>query len=134
MDYIHSTHVAVPESAIREICTDLLRNTIHECLGDDIDLSQLQLMLLGRKMNEVTDSMCRSNRVSVDGWHLDTNQIHEIANELHNYRKIPAIKAFRLASGAGLREAKDFIDSFCYGPRHDPGPVSAVAFQATFGK
>ena len=134
MDYIYSTHVAVPESAIHQICTDLLRNTIHECAGEDIDLTQHQLMLLSRKMNAVMDSMCQSNRVSIDGWRLEDKQIYEIANELHNGRKIGAIKAFRSATGAGLKEAKHFIDSFCVGRNRESGPVSAVAFQATFAK
>ena len=134
MDYIYSTHVVVPESTIRQICTDLLRNTLHECSGEDMDLNESQLMLLGRKMNEVIDSMCHSNRISVDGWHLDENQVHEITSELHNHKKIAAIKAFRAATGAGLKEAKNLIDSFCNGPFKESGPVSAIAFQVTFGK
>ena len=134
MDYIYSTHVAVPGITIRKICTDLLRNTIHDCAGEDIDLTQHQLELLGRKMNAVIDSMCRSNRVSVDGWHLSNDQVNEITEELHNCRKIEAIKAFRSATGTGLREAKDLIDSFCHGPRKETGPTAATAFKAVFGK
>lgn len=134
MDYIYNTHVAVPESTIRDICTDLLRNTMNECSGEDMDIDERQLTLLGHKMHEIIESMCRSNRISIDGWHLDNNQVHEIANELHNHRKIGAIKAFRTATGAGLKESKHFIDSFCTGPRHEAGPLSAVVFQASFGK
>ncbi len=136
MDYIYRTHVAVPESTIRQICTDLMRNTIHECSGQDIDLTQVQLKLLGQKMNAVTDSMCHSNRisVSVEGWRLDSNQVSEITAELHDYRKIGAVRAFRVATGAGLKEGKHFIDSFCHGPRKESGPPSAMAFQMSFSK
>ncbi len=134
MDYIYSTHVAVPESTIHRICTDLMRNTLHECLEQDIDLNERQLLLLGRKMNAVMDSMCRSNRMSVDGWHLSEEQVNEVTQELHSYRKIGAIKAFRKATGAGLRDSKHFIDSFCHGPRKESGPLPAIAFKATFRK
>ncbi len=134
MDYIYATHVAVPESAIRKICTDLLRNTLHECAGEDIDMSQGQLMLLGRKMNDIMDSMCRANRVTVEGWDLAPDQIKEIASELQEYRKIGAIKAFRSATGAGFEEAKDLIDVFCHGPNRKPGPLAALAFEVTFKK
>lgn len=134
MDYIYTTHVAVPESAIRKICTDLLRNTLHECAGEDIDMNQGQLMLLGRKMNGIMDSMCRANRVTVEGWDLTNDQIKEIASELHEYRKIGAIKAFRSATDTGLKEAKDLIDVFCHGPRKDSGPLAALAFEVAFKK
>lgn len=134
MDYIYSTHVAVPENTIRNICTDLMRNTVHECMGIDMNLDQHQLALLGRKMNGIIDSMCKANRISVDGWHLEQDQVNEIAQELHNGRKIGAIKAFRSVTGSDLKTAKDLIDSFCNGRRKESGPLSAVVFQATFGR
>ena len=133
MDYIYSTHVAVPERIVREICTDLLRNTMHDCAGEDIDLSGEQLMLLDRKMNDVMESMCKANRTTVDGWHLAPDQVREIASELDACRKIGAIKAFRAATGAGLREAKDLINIFCHGHRHESGPLAGQAFRVAFG-
>lgn len=134
MDYIYATHVAVPEPTVREICTDLLRNTLHECAGEDIALNQGQLMLLGRKMNDIMDSMCRANRVTAEGWDLTSDQVKEIASELHEYRKIGAIKALRSATGADLKEAKELIDTFCHGPSKKPGPLAAMAFEVTFKK
>jgi len=134
MDYIYSTHVAVPEETIRDICIDLMRNTMHECQGIDMDLDQNQLMLLQHKMDKVIDSMCHSNHVSVDGWHLTNEQVDEITSELHNHRKIPAIKAFRSATGGGLLESKDFICSFCSGSRYEAGPLAAMAFKVAFNR
>jgi len=134
MDYIYSTHVAVPESTIAKICDDLIRNTLHECLGLDIELTDKQLYLISEKMHAVAASMVKVNRVSVDGWTLDDDQVNEITQSLHNGHKIAAIKAFRAATGAGLKESKYFIDSFCTGPRKQACQLSGVTFRATFGK
>lgn len=132
MDYIFTAPVAVPEGTIRAIIAEFMSNVLHECLGEDIDLEDFQINKLGDKMNAVLTSICEANKVNVDGWFLKRDQVLEVAGELRACRKIGAIKAFRMFTGAGLKEAKDLIDKFCENGR-DAGPVAAIQFTMAFG-
>jgi len=42
--------------------------------------------------------------------------VHSIANEIRNGRRIAAIKELRAQTGWGLREAKDYIDKYSNEP------------------
>jgi ribosomal protein L7/L12 len=134
MDYIYNTHVAVPEHTIRKICNDLINNTMHECLGIDINMNGDQLRMLREKMDAIRNSICADNHVSCDGWELNSEQILEVFTELKGYKKIGAIKAFRSATGCGLREGKEFIDGFCTGARNESGPMAAMNFKIAFNE
>jgi hypothetical protein len=135
MEYIYTTTVAVPEETIRTICTNLKRNTMHGMLGMDIHLDDEQLYLMEKKMDAVIDSMCDSSRITVDGWHLTDANVLEIASFLRDCQKIAAIKAFRSFTGAGLREAKEFIDKFCtFQSNKQSCPLASMKFRVAFGR
>jgi len=132
MDYVYTTTTVVPERVIREVCEDLINNSIHNIMGIDLELTNGQISLIKNHMTNVMDSMCLANRTSVDGWELDMKQVNAVAHSLHNHKKIEAIKTFRAATGAGLREAKDFIDKFCSGSRKETGITAAIQFRNAF--
>jgi len=135
MEYVYTTTITVPEEAIRKIGNDLL-NTVLCDIGrdvgvDDINLTDEQIERIGMKMTTALETLCKINRVSVDGYHLNSKQITDIYFELAHGRKIGAIKMFRSATDAGLREAKEFIDKFCTGGRYADYDA-AVRFRTAF--
>jgi len=134
MNYIFRTHTAVPESTIRQILDDFILKMTPIMMDMDLDLTAAKMVILERKMQIVAHTMGEANRIKVDGFELSLSQVAEISEELSQFRKIGAIKAFRQYTRTGLREAKDMIDSFCTGPRCEAGPMAAVAFQCAFGK
>jgi hypothetical protein len=132
MAYVFNQTVKVPVDVINQMGQELINNTVHELLGEDLSLVDSQVHLIKSKMEAILHSICHDNGIMVEGYVLDRQAVDRIAKELHNFRKIEAIKQFRAVTGAGLRESKDFIDKFGTGQRADVGPSSAVKFKLAF--
>jgi ribosomal protein L7/L12 len=134
-DYIFKTHVTVSADILETILTDYRNRVIEDLILDDtLEFSDYESVQIVGLMEKVAAAMVDSNQTSVDGWTLTSNEIAEIADHLRNFKRIDAIKTFRQATGAGLKDGKDFIDSFCAGDNNTPGPVAASRLAEAFNK
>ena len=80
-------------------------------------------------MQSTIQAYAAHSEKSCDGWRLDPHQAQTIASEMRKGRKIMAIKEFRGATGAGLRDAKEFIEKF---GENGTGDVAAMEFMNVF--
>ena len=131
-DYTFKTHVKIPEESVIDILADYQSTLLGE-LGD-LELTDKQINAIATKMDKIAAIVCNDAKASVQGYNLTGPQVMEIAAELRYTRKIGAIKAFRQYTGAGLKDAKDFIDGFCIGPLCKAGAVPAIRFAMAFGR
>lgn len=106
--------VSVPSSVVRKIGEDIKNLVVGDLAGMGIfNLDQLKVIEL--TIDEKTRIMALNSAKSCEGWTLSAEQASDIAILLKDYRKIDAIKEFRAATGAGLKQAKYFIDKFGIG-------------------
>ena len=127
--YGFQSTIIVPDKVVRQIIDDY-RKRIGAMMEQTVDPDIEDLI---QAMDLVADAIANDERVSVGGYHLDDKHITGIARLLQNGEKINAIKEFRFATGAGLKDAKDFIDGFCINRRH-AGPTAALQFRNAFGR
>lgn len=110
--YVYRTFVEVPEEVLSQILSDAhhaLRDRLEDKCGN---LTFEQLDEIMYQFTVVRREMAEGSHKTVEGFTLNRKQIAEIADELARGQFISAIKAFRMATGAGLREAKEMMDQF----------------------
>jgi ribosomal protein L7/L12 len=107
------TTVEIPFHIIEEIGMSIHTKFVHQLeassswmfTGDDI-----------AHINEVLKTTvilhARATEKSREGWSLTKIEVDNIFHEILNDKKIMAIKSFRHATRAGLKDAKNFIDKF----------------------
>jgi len=112
MSFMYQSYQKVPGRVIKAIGEEIQRNF------------ELRIRA-SRSTEEINDLLTNfelaiaqvstENAPSVDGYKLCDQVVAEIGELLRQNKRIPAIKEFRMATGAGLREAKYFIDKFASG-------------------
>ena len=126
---IFQTHIAVPDVVIHKLGIEIKERLIEE-LEKDEHFSYLHKDMrtydLGQKFNWILNKYVEENIPSYNGYTLDISVVKEISDLLKNRRKINAIKEFRRATGAGLKDAKYLIDEF------GTGQAAAEQFMVAF--
>jgi len=112
MSFMYQSYQKVPGRVIKAIGEEIQRNF------------ELRIRA-SRSTEEINDLLTNfelaiaqvstENAPSVDGYKLCDRAVAEIGELLRQNKRIPAIKEFRMTTGAGLREAKYFIDKFASG-------------------
>ena len=122
---LFETRVSVPENVVYQIGTNVVDYLINDLLQNS-DFSVNDINLIKHKAENAALAFAKSQSKSCDGWSLTKDQANMVAHELRRGLRIAAIKEFRAATGAGLRDAKEFLDKF------QPNEVGAMEFLATF--
>lgn len=126
---LFQANVAVPAHIVEQIGSGikqlLIKTLASRGLKDD-RFDELTIHEISMTMNDVVDAYAARQEKSCEGWTLTKDQAELVAFELRNDRKIMAIKQFRTATGAGLRDSKLFLDKFGL------GNVGAIEFMAVF--
>lgn len=109
--YIFQTYQQVPERVIKAIGEDIKRNMALRLRYMESD----QLMEIMANFDLAIDQVASEKSPSVDGYRLTDRQVGDIAEYIRIGKPIDAIKEFRMATSAQLREARDFIYKFTQG-------------------
>ncbi len=122
---LFETRIAVPRNTVYQIGNSVVDKLVQELMQNS-EFAANDIMLIKHKAEQAALAVANATEKSCEGWTLTQDQANLIASLLRRERRIEAIKEFRAATGAGLREAKDLIDKF----RADE--VGAMEFLATF--
>ena len=122
---LFETRVAVPKNTVYQIGCSVADQLIKSLI-ENSEFSANDINLIKHRAEQAALAIANSTEKSCEGWTVDHDQANLIASLLRKERRIEAIKEFRAATGAGLREAKDLIDKF---PADNRG---AMEFLATF--
>lgn len=122
---LFDTKVSVPKHIIMHI-GDEIRKALFKDLESDPRYEMMfdDLQVISNKMDNAIYAYASSQEKSCEGWALEKHQAEAVANELRLGRKIMAIKEFRAATGAGLRDSKLFLDKF---PLNEIGAMELLA-------
>ena len=122
---LFETRVAVPKNIIYQICMDMKDKVLND-LVQNSEFAAPDIMMIQTRMETVAAAIANSNEKSCEGWSLEKHQAEMCAAAIRNGQKILAIKEFRAATGAGLREAKLLMDKF------EMNEIGAIEFMAVF--
>ncbi len=122
---LFQTSVRVPGGVVRRLGTELKYLLLNDITQNN-DFSSKELHNIRKSMEKVVDEFSNSQKKSCDGWELDQSVAYTIADHLRRGKRINAIRDFRSATGAGLKESKDFLDRF------GTGEIGSVEFIASF--
>ena len=109
--YMFQTYQQVPERVIRAIGEDIKKNMALRLRYLEAD----KLMDVMVDFDLAIDQVASEKSPSVDGYRLTDLQVGNIAEQIRIGKPIDAIKEFRMATSAQLREARDFIYKFTQG-------------------
>lgn len=124
---LFDTKVSVPKHILLHIGEEIRHMFMRSLEADPrFEMMRDDLQVINNKMENAITAFAISQEKSCEGWTLEKHQAERIANEIRNYRKIMAIKEFRAATGAGLKEAKYFLDKF------EMNEIGAMEFLAVF--
>ena len=113
--YMFQTYQVVPQRVIKAIGQDIMKNVMLRMRH----LEDKEAVQLVHEIEMAIDQVASEHSPSVDGYRLTDKQVGEIGELIKIGKPIGAIKEFRFATGAGLREAKTFIDKFTTGRSYE---------------
>jgi ribosomal protein L7/L12 len=108
------TTVVVTPDAIRQIREKVVDHAMKSLILRDFETDSLDT--IEQILRQAFGSIVQNNKpISHTDVNLSDKEVTEIAKFLKDGKKIYAIKAFRQATGKGLKDTKDFIDNFGVG-------------------
>ena len=122
---LFETRVAVPKNVVYQIGMQVVDRLIEDLLKSS-EFGVNDINLIKHKAENAALAYANTQEKSCEGWSIEKDQAVMIADQLRRGLKIAAIKEFRAATGAGLRDAKLFLDKF------EPNEVGAMEFMAVF--
>lgn len=103
------TDVQVPKETIRQIERTITDNVMKSKYLFYFSSGELETVNMA--LQQAFEVLTKSPVLNAD-WELPEKTVLEIANSLRSGKRIFAIKEFRTATGADLREARNIIDQF----------------------
>lgn len=109
--YMFQSYQRVPRRVIQAIGDNIKHNFMRRM----VHLNHEDLIKMSHDFDMAISQISDEHCPSVDGYRLTDKQAVVIGDLLRMGKPIGAIKEFRAATGADLREAKNFIDNFSKG-------------------
>jgi len=106
--------VVITPLALKEIQERVTEYVMKSIIIHDFDNDQLEIVNDSIK-NSFALLVQENQKPNTFGYTLEPKEVLNIAGELRAERRIKAIKMFREATNAGLRESKNLIDQFSCG-------------------
>lgn len=109
------TTLNVPPDALRQIRDKIIESTMKSLLLRD-DVGTDLMTIVDQDLRQAFAGLVQGNSpLTEKDVSFSDQQVYNIAEFLKSGKKIYAIKAFRAASGKGLKDTKDFLDKFGLG-------------------
>lgn len=122
------TRVSVPKHIVEKIGLEI-RERFMRGIYEETHLSSRDIGQIDEILQSVILKYSSNQEKSCDGYSLTKDDAEIIANEMKQNRKLMAVKEFRRATGAGLREAKSFLEKFGV---QGIGETAAIEFLSVF--
>jgi ribosomal protein L7/L12 len=126
---LFQTCVAVPSDTIAMIGEGIRRLVITEMKNEMIyydAYTKEDVNTVDTLITKAIEAYVDATKKSCNGFSLDASQARAVAGYMRRNQKILAIKEFRTHTGAGLKDAKDTLESFGY------GEIGAMQFLSAF--
>jgi len=105
------TRVSVPEHIVAQIGYEI-RHRFLDGLKQEMRIAPTIKFNIDEILLSAIREYASTQMKTCEGWSLTADQAKTIASEMRANRKIMAIKEFRAATGASLRETKAFLENF----------------------